>query len=242
MTGLDARLLVERPGFRLELDLAARPGSVLALLGPNGAGKSTALAALAGAEPLAAGWVRLDGAVLEDPARGVRVDLARRSIGWVFQDALLFPHLSVEENVAFGLRAGGMPRPDASLRAREWLALFGIRELARAAAREISGGQAQRAALARALAPQPHLLLLDEPLAALDVEVREGIRAGLRERLRQHPGCTVLVTHDPVDAEDLADEIIVLERGRPAQRGTAWDLRAAPATAYVAAMFPAHPG
>ncbi|WP_210506320.1 ABC transporter ATP-binding protein [Naasia sp. SYSU D00057] len=238
MSGLDARLAVERGGFRLELELVVPPGAVVALLGPNGAGKSTGLGALAGAVPLASGRVVLDGRVLDDVAVGVSVDIARRSVGWMFQDALLFPHLSVAENVAFGLRAGGARRADALRTAGEWLGRLGIGELAGARPREVSGGQAQRVALARALAPQPHLLLLDEPLAALDAEVREEVRSGLRDGLRRHPGCTILVTHDPVDAEVLADEVVVVEGGRAVQRGTPDALRAAPATPYVSAMFP----
>ncbi|WP_210480794.1 ATP-binding cassette domain-containing protein [Naasia sp. SYSU D00948] len=239
MTGLDARLVVERDSFRLDLHLRVPAGGVLALLGPNGAGKTTALAALAGAVPLGSeGRVVLDGRVLDDAGTGVHVDLARRSVGWVFQDPLLFPHLTVAQNAAFGLRAGGVPRREAARQAGEWLDRFGIAALADARPRAISGGQAQRAALARALAPQPHLLLLDEPLAALDVEVREEIRRDLRDRLRQHPGCTVLVTHDAADAVRLADEIVILESGRAVQRGSAESLRGAPATPYVAAMFP----
>jgi molybdate transport system ATP-binding protein len=241
VSGLLARLVVERGDFRLQLDLDVAPGEVVALLGPNGAGKSTALAALAGAVPLSAGSVRLDDRVLADAGTGAIVDPSRRSVGWVLQDALLFPHLSAGENVAFGLRAGGMRRGEATARAAEELGRLGIAELVHARSREISGGQAQRVALARALAPRPRLLLLDEPLAALDVEVRDSVRADLGERLRQHDGCTVLVTHDPVDAERLADRIVVVERGRAVQRGGASELRAAPATAYVAAMFPADP-
>jgi molybdate transport system ATP-binding protein len=240
VSGLEARLIVQRQAFRLDLELRVPAGGVAALLGANGAGKSTALAALAGAEPLAPGGrVVLDGRVLDDPATRTSLDLARRSVGWVFQDPLLFPHLTVAQNAAFGLRAAGLPRAEARRRAGEWLDRLGIAELAHAHPRQISGGQAQRAAIARALAPQPHLLLLDEPLAALDVEVRAEVRADLRARLRQHPGCTVLVTHDPVDAVELADEILVLDRGRVVQRGSADELRAAPATPYVAAMFPA---
>jgi molybdate transport system ATP-binding protein len=239
VSGLAARLLVERAAFRLDLDLVVPAGGVVALLGPNGAGKSTALGALAGAVPLASGGrVVLDGRVLDDPSAGIHVELERRSVGWVFQDPLLFPHLTVAQNAAFGLRAGGMPRAESVERATEWLSRFGIAELASASPGGISGGQAQRVALARALAPQPHLLLLDEPLAALDVEVRDDIRSDLQDRLRQHPGCTVLVTHDAADAVQLADEIVVRDRGRVVQRGTAAELRRAPATPYVAAMFP----
>ena len=243
MTGLDALVVVDRPAFRVEVALTAAPGEVVALLGPNGAGKSTVLGALAGMEGLAAGYIRLGEAMLDDVATGVHRDVGQRSLGWVPQDARLFPHLTVRENVAFGLRARGLARAAARRTADEWLERLGIEALADSRPSRISGGQAQRVALARALAPEPLLLLLDEPLAALDVEVREEVRADLADRLRFHRGTTVLVTHDPRDAAVLADVIVVVERGRVVQRGTSEELRGNPASAYVAAMFgPPHPG
>jgi molybdate transport system ATP-binding protein len=237
MTGLDALVVVDRAAFRVEVALTAAPGEVVALLGPNGAGKSTVLGALAGVETLAAGHIRLREAVLDDVARGVHRDLGARDLGWVPQDPLLFPHLTVRENVAFGLRARGVARVAARRTADEWLEQLGIGALGQVRPDRISGGQAQRVALARALAPEPLLLLLDEPLGALDVEVREEVRADLAGRLRLHRGSTVLVTHDPRDAAVLADAIVVIERGRVVQRGTAEELRRNPASPYVAAMF-----
>jgi molybdate transport system ATP-binding protein len=238
VTRLQAHVVVARPSFGVDLELDVAEGQVLAVLGPNGAGKSTALAALAGGEPLEQGFVRLGSATLSDVQRRIDVDISRRSIGWVFQDSLLFPHLTVLENVAFGLRARGMPRRAALAAAEEWLRLLRIERIGGSRPREISGGEAQRAALARALAPSPQLLLLDEPLAALDAEVRDEVRADLAVRLSAHRGCTVLVTHDPADAVALADDIVILERGRVVQRGTPEALRASPASSYVAAMFP----
>jgi len=146
------------------------PGRTLALLGPNGAGKSTALRALAGLQPLAAGRVQLGDRVLDDPADRTFVRPEDRSVGVVFQDYLLFAHLSALENVAFGLRARGLPRRVAQDTARTWLRRVGLTERDRSKPRTLSGGQAQRVALARALATEPELLLLDEPLAALDAQ------------------------------------------------------------------------
>ncbi|HEY3084303.1 MAG TPA: ATP-binding cassette domain-containing protein, partial [Candidatus Dormibacteraeota bacterium] len=151
-----------RMKFRLE------DGEVVALLGPNGAGKTTLLRAIAGLAPIVAGRVALDGEVLEDTATGKYMPTEERSIGFVFQDYLLFPHMSVSENVAFGLRARGAGRAEAGRRAMEWVDRVGLKDRASSRPAELSGGERQRVALARALAPDPRVLLLDEPLAALD--------------------------------------------------------------------------
>ncbi|MBX6766523.1 MAG: ABC transporter ATP-binding protein [Actinomadura rubrobrunea] len=228
--GLEARLLVRRGDFALDLDLAAAPGEVVALLGPNGAGKSTALRALAGLVPLADGYIRVDGRDLH------RLPPERRGIGMVFQDYLLFPHLSALENVAFGLRCQGVRKREARRIAAEWLDRVGLAEYASARPRALSGGQAQRVALARALAVRPRLLLLDEPLSALDAHTRLEIRSGLRRRLAGFDGAAVLVTHDPLDAMVLADRLVVLEGGRPVQRGRPADVARQPRTEYVARL------
>ena len=234
--GLRGVLRVDRGRFRLDAELDIAPGQVVALLGPNGAGKSTTLKALAGLVPLTGGALRLGAQVLDDAASGAFVSPQHRRVGVVFQDYLLFPHLTALENVAFGLRAAGLPRRAARDQARTWLDRMGVSDLAQARPGALSGGQAQRVALARALAPSPQLLLLDEPLAALDAETRTQVRSELRRHLSDFSGCTLLVTHDALDAMVLADEIVVLEQGRVVQRGTPGGVARAPRTDYVARL------
>lgn len=233
---LDARLVVSRGSHSLDIDLTVPSGSVLALLGPNGAGKSTALEALAGLVELDEGHVRVGERTLEDRATGIHLDAAERGIGMVFQDYLLFPHLSVVENVEFGVRAQGMRKKPARERALEWLAAVGATELAAREPSSLSGGQAQRVALARALAIEPTVLLLDEPLAALDASIRMRVRGELSQRLRESGAATILVTHDLVDALVLADSVVVLEEGRAVQVGTPVEIAASPRTQYVARL------
>lgn len=209
------------------------PGHPLAVIGPNGAGKSTVLAAIAGLVPLEAGRVRIgDRAVDAEPPEA-------RRIGVVFQDYVLFPHLDVRDNVAFAARMQGGSRTAARAAAEPWLDRYGLAPLADRLPGELSGGQAQRVALARALAAEPEVLLLDEPMSALDVEVRAEMRAELATHVREFGGATVLVTHSPADAAALTDSVLVLEAGRVTQRGTLDDLRAAPATPYVQRMLAA---
>jgi len=177
---LEAAVRVRRDAFTLDVDLSAAAGETVAVLGPNGAGKTTLLRALAGLDEME-GRVVLDGEVLEDTSRGVHVPAERRHAGLVFQDHVLFPHLSVLENVAFGLRAQGRAQPAAL--ARKWLDEAGLGDRAEAMPRALSGGQAQRVALLRALATEPKLLLLDEPLSALDVSIRAEVRRELSRQL-----------------------------------------------------------
>ncbi|MET0494536.1 MAG: ABC transporter ATP-binding protein [Actinoplanes sp.] len=233
---LDAHLVVKRPGFTLDAALTAEPGEVVALLGPNGAGKTTALRALAGLIALDDGHITLDGRRLDDPAAKRFTEPEHRRIGVVFQDYLLFPHLSALENVAFGPRCRGVARADARSLAAGLLDRVGLAEHARKKPRQLSGGQAQRVALARALATEPHLLLLDEPLAALDARTRLDTRAHLRGHLAGHAGPAVLVTHDPLDAMMLADRLIIIEDGRVVQTGDAATITSRPRTDYVARL------
>ena len=234
MSGLQAALRVDRGRFSLRVDLGVEPGQVVALLGPNGAGKSTALAALAGLVPLSGGRIELDGVCLDDGRSVVPVE--RRRVGMVFQDYLLFPHLSALDNVAFGLRSRGVGRREAAARARARLERVGLADLAGVRPGLLSGGQAQRVALARALVTDPRLLLLDEPLAALDAATRLTTRSDLRRHLRDYTGCTVLVTHDPLDAMVLADVLVVVEDGLVVQRGAPAEVARAPRTEYTAQL------
>jgi molybdate transport system ATP-binding protein len=233
---LDAHLVVRRPGFTLDVELHAEPGEVVALLGPNGAGKTTALRALAGLIPIDDGHIVLDDRRLDDPAIRAFTQPEHRRIGVVFQDYLLFPHLSALENVAFGPRCRDVPRRQARENARAWLDRVGLSEHARKRPRQLSGGQAQRVALARALATDPQLLLLDEPLAALDARTRLDTRAHLRGHLAAHAGPTVLVTHDPLDAMMLADRLVIVEDGTVVQTGDAATITTRPRTDYVARL------
>ncbi|MEN3304366.1 MAG: molybdate transport system ATP-binding protein [Micromonosporaceae bacterium] len=233
---LDAHLVVARGRFRLDVRLAIAAGEVVALLGPNGAGKTTGLRALAGLLPLTAGHIRLGGELLDDPDRRVCTPTERRHIGVVFQDYLLFPHLTALDNVAFGPRSHGLTRQSAREQAAGWLARVGLADHARVKPRHLSGGQAQRVALARALAVDPALLLLDEPLAALDARTRLDTRAQLHRHLAEHPGATLLVTHDPLDALVLADRLVIIEDGHIVQEGDAATITAQPRTDYVARL------
>ena len=190
----------------------------------------------AGLLPLTGGHIRLAGATLDDPARRRWTRPEQRSVGVVFQDYRLFPHLSALENVAFGLRCRGATRRRARELARPWLARVGLAEYAGRKPRQLSGGQAQRIALARALAVNPALLLLDEPLAALDARTRLDTRAELHRHLSAHPGATLLVTHDPLDALVLADRLVIIEDGQVVQAGDAATITAQPRTDYVARL------
>jgi molybdate transport system ATP-binding protein len=219
---------------RAAIDIAA--GEVLAVLGPNGAGKSTLLRACAGLIGLDSGTITLDETVFDDPDHGVFVPPEHRGIGVVFQDHRLFPHLRVIDNVAFGPRSRGVARTQARATARDWIARLGLADFAERHPRRLSGGQAQRVALARALASSPRALLMDEPLAALDVQTRADVQAELREHLSAYEGPVLLITHDPVEALILATRIAVLEDGVIVQQGTPAQISSRPATRYVARL------
>jgi molybdate transport system ATP-binding protein len=232
---LVAHVAVRLGSLELDAVLDAGEGETVAILGPNGAGKTTLLRALAGLVPIDAGSVALDGVVLDDGGN-VFVAPERRPIGVVFQEYLLFPHLSVLENVAFGLRSHGTHRAAARNAAAVALERVGLAALAGSKPRELSGGQAQRVALARATATEPRLLLLDEPLAALDQSARGTTRRELRAHLASFPGVRLLVTHDPLDAAALADRLVILEHGQVVQTGSFADVSAQPRSNYVAEL------
>ncbi|MER7677714.1 ABC transporter ATP-binding protein [Streptomyces sp. NPDC096934] len=213
------------------LDLTVGPGEVMALLGPSGSGKTTALRAVAGFVRPASGRVFIgDRDVTDLPPH-------RRGIGMVVQQYALFPHLRVEENVAFGLRARKVARSEIRGRVAEALEMTGMAAYARRHPRELSGGQQQRVAIARALAIRPGVLLLDEPLSALDAQLRSGMLAELARLHRELPDVSILyVTHDQVEALTLADRIAVMDRARLRDCGTPRELYRTPRTEFTASF------
>lgn len=232
----DALLGKRRGEFQLEVAFQAEPGTTTVLVGESGAGKTTVLRLVAGLDRLDRGHVTLGAQHYADAERSVHRPPWERDIGYVPQDYALFPHLSVFENVAFGPRASGMPGHRIQSAVLDALTLVGIPELARRRPHELSGGQQQRAALARALALQPAVLLLDEPLSSLDLQTRRALRVELRALLARLPCLTLYVTHSPVEALVLSDQIVVLDQGRVAQAGTREALLRYPRTSFVAEL------
>jgi molybdate transport system ATP-binding protein len=218
----------------LELDVAlqVRPGECLALAGPSGAGKTSVLRVAAGLVRPERGRVEADGEIWLDTERGVDLPPERRRCGYVFQEYALFPHLNAWQNVAYPLR--GVPRGERRERALELLGRFGLRELAGARPRTLSGGERQRVALARVLARRPAVLLLDEPLSALDARTRAAASRELAAVLREVEVPALLVTHDFAEAAQLGDRVGVIDAGRVVQEGTPSELAAAPRSAFVA--------
>ncbi|MEX2503767.1 MAG: ABC transporter ATP-binding protein [Egicoccus sp.] len=240
---LVAEVTARYADFVLDARVEVDDGEVVALLGPNGAGKSSLLRIVAGLERrgdgrigIEAGQVVIGGVTVDDVAAGVHVPAAERRVGMVFQDHLLFPHLDLTDNVAFGPRSRGTGRREARRVALDWLERVGLADRADVRPDALSGGQAQRVALARALAGDPAVLLLDEPLAALDVETRQEVRGLLRDHLRSFEGPVVLVTHDPLEALTLADRLVVLEDGRVSQSGTPAEVARRPRSSWVARL------
>jgi molybdate transport system ATP-binding protein len=221
----------------LRAAISADAGEVVAVVGPNGAGKTTLLRSLAGLVPLDDARVVVGGTVLEDSESGVSVPTELRAIGFVFQDYLLFPHLTALDNVAFGLRSRGMRREPARREAQDWLNRMELGPSGKAKPGALSGGQRQKVALARALATQPQLLLLDEPLAAVDVSARAELRRSLRQVLAQFDGVGVIVTHDPIEAFSLANRIIVMEAGMIIQEGSVGEVASRPRSTWAAELM-----
>jgi molybdate transport system ATP-binding protein len=226
MSALELHLTV--PG-RVTAEATTERGQVVAVIGPNGAGKSSLLHAVAGLVP-AEGELRVDGQAWTS------LPVRERAVGMAFQERLLFPHLTALENVAFGPRVAGAS-PDAARRtAQRWLDRFGVGELAGRKPRRLSGGQAQRVSIARALATDPHVLLLDEPFSGLDVGIAATLRVELARHLASYDGVTLLVTHDAIDALTLADVVWVLDEGRLVQVGAPREVAAQPLTRHVARL------
>jgi molybdate transport system ATP-binding protein len=225
MTGVALRAVVESRALDIEFDVAA--GEVLAVLGPNGAGKSTALHVIAGLVRPDRGEVRVGQRMLTDTTTGAHVATHDRRVGLLLQDPLLFPHLNVSRNVAFAPRS-------SRAAAAHWLAEVDAANLADRMPRQLSGGQAQRVALARALAADPDVLLLDEPLAGLDVGAATAMRKVLRRVLACDGRSAVLITHDLLDVLTLADRVLVLEDGRITESGPATTVLATPRSRFGA--------
>lgn len=226
-----AARLAER---KVNLELEVHPGEVVAVLGANGAGKSTLLSLISGLTRPDTGRIALDDKVLVDTERGTWVPPHRRGVVLLAQQALLFPHLTASANVAFGPRSKGCTRQEADAEAASWLAAVDATEFADRRPSQLSGGQAQRIAIARALAADPALLLLDEPMAALDVAVAPALRQLLRKVLRDTGRTALLVTHDLIDALSLADRVIVLDDGRIVEDGRTRTVLSQPRSSFAA--------
>jgi iron(III) transport system ATP-binding protein len=214
----------------VSLTLAA--GQIGVLMGPSGCGKTSLLRAVAGLEMASAGRISVGERVLSDAAQGQHVAAEQRRIGMVFQDHALFPHLSVADNIAFGLHH--QPRAQSQKRVAEMLALVGLKSEARSAPHELSGGQQQRVALARALAPAPSLLLLDEPFSSLDIELRERLAGDVRQILKSQGTTALVVTHDQMEAFAMADLLGVMHQGRLEQWDEAYTVYHRPNSRFVA--------
>lgn len=231
---MSARVALRRGDLELDVDLDIGSGSTLALLGPNGAGKSTLLKAMAGLIWPSDTKVTHGDAVWSDPSRGAFTPVRERGIGFVFQDRALFPAADVLDNVAYG--APDPRRADARSRATSLLEDLGFAHLIDRDVRSLSGGEAQGVALARALCSRPRVLFLDEPLAALDVDRRGAARRKLRDVLDNFDGVKIIVTHDPIEAASLSDEVAIIEAGRIVQRGTFEEIAARPRCSFSAAL------
>ena len=217
-----------------ELGFAVEPGEIVCLLGPSGCGKTTVLRLAAGLEPLQAGRVRIGGQVVAEGGSARQVPPEARGVGLMFQDYALFPHLTVRENVAFGIPRAA-PRRGAWV--QEVLGEMGLGDFADRYPHTLSGGQQQRIALLRALAPRPRVLLLDEPFSGLDEHLREQIRMDTLRRLEGTEASTLMVTHDPEEAMFLADRIVVLDRGRLVQDATPIEIFERPGDPFVTRLF-----
>jgi len=223
---LDARVILNRDSLTLDVELQLQHGEVIAVLGPNGAGKTSLLHALLGWLELESGWIMVDGEVIDSPDTDSYVPPQHRPFGMVFQDGLLFPHMSVEKNILFGAGKDFNLKPLAeSLQANELLAKFPS---------ELSAGERQRAAIARSLAARPKVLFLDEPFSALDIQGKRRGRSLLKEALAIGVSGCLIVTHDLVDAFTLADRVMIIEGGKLTQFDVPDRIRSRPGSEWIA--------
>ena len=205
--------------FTMDLSMHVRDGEILALMGNNGAGKSTTLNILAGLLVPDTGLLQLNGVILCEPARGTQIPIEDRRIGYVFQNAAVFPHLSVQDNIAYGLQARNLPRPEIADRVETMIELMHLGDLATVKAGNLSGGQKQRTALARAIAIRPALLMMDEPFSSLDVESTLAVKELTRNVVRRMQIPCIVVTHRVIDSREIADRTIVLCSGKKEWEG-----------------------
>ncbi|MBV8282036.1 MAG: ATP-binding cassette domain-containing protein, partial [Candidatus Eremiobacteraeota bacterium] len=233
---LTASFAAQRDGFSLDFAIEVAPGETVAVVGPSGSGKTTALRCLAGLMRPQSGAIRYGDETWYDEASHVFVPAQRRNASMVFAKGALFGHLNVRENVEFGLQASGVDGEQRSARASEALRIVSAEHLADRRASRLSGGEVQRVALARAIALQPKVLLLDEPLSALDMRLRPLVREALRCAIAATNAATVFVAHDPAEAMLFAQRFVVVEDGVVAQSGSLDDLRNHPTTPYVASF------
>ncbi|MGF7049819.1 sulfate transport system ATP-binding protein [Paenibacillus sp. DS2015] len=206
-------------------------GHLIGLLGPSGGGKTSILRMLAGLEDLDSGEIRFHGKLVN------ALPPQERGIGFVFQNYALFKHMSVFDNIAFGLNVKKMPKAQVKERVMELVELTGLKGFEKRYPHQLSGGQRQRVAFARALAPEPQLLLLDEPFAAIDAKIRQELRTWLRDLIERVGITSIFVTHDQDEAIEVADEIMVINQGRVEQKGTPWDIYKEPKTPFVASFI-----
>lgn len=216
-----------------ELSLSVEPGEITCLLGASGCGKSTLLRLAAGLEHVQSGSIDLNGKPLASPNNNPPPE--KRPVGLMFQENALFPHLTVDENIAFGL--SHLSVTEQERRVKALLEMVGLVEFGARYPHQLSGGQQQRIALARAIAPQPEVLLMDEPYASIDVTLRRSLREAARQLIRKNRTTTILVTHDPDEAMEMADVIAILDEGRIVQQGSPESLFDSPEAASVAALF-----
>ena len=214
-----------------DVTVGIEKGKLIGLLGPSGSGKTTILRMIAGLENPDSGEIIIDGKVIND------VPASKRGIGFVFQSYALFRYMTVFDNVAFGLKIAKKPANEIKERVHELLELVGLSGLEKRYPSELSGGQRQRVAFARALAPNPQLLLLDEPFAAIDAKVRQELRSWLKGMIQKLGVTSIFVTHDQDEAIEVADEIIITNRGRIEQVGTPYEVYSNPTTAFTASFF-----